>query len=117
MNPHDIKGVRIKGKKYKVLWIPDAELREISNTTDSEETVFGYHSTLDLKIWLNKDQPIVNARDAFFHEILHIVAPELAERTVERLAENILAIFLDNAPVAQFIALHVEEEDADTESK
>lgn len=116
MNPYDIKSVRIKGKKYKVLWVSDAEIRDLSNSHDPEETVGGYHSVQDLKIWLNKEQPLVQARDAFLHEIHHVVAPELSERTIERLTENVMAIYLDNPAVAQFIATYQEEEDASQES-
>ena len=87
--------LRILGKSWEVAEAP-------SDFTDSGSCNRDYQ-----KIVVSTTQPLDNVKDTLLHEVLHAVdycmATKLTEDQVAALATGLLAVFLDNPELMEFL--------------
>ena len=87
--------LRILGKTWEVAEAPE-------DFTDSGSCSRDYQ-----KIVVSTAQPIDNVKDTLLHEVLHAVdycmATKLTEDQVAALATGLLAVFLDNPELMEFL--------------
>ena len=87
--------LRILGKSWEVAEAP-------TDFTDSGSCSRDYQ-----KIVVSTTQPLDNVKDTLLHEVLHAVdycvATKLTEDQVAALATGLLAVFLDNPELMEFL--------------
>lgn len=87
--------LRILGKSWEVAEAP-------TDFTDSGSCNRDYQ-----KIVVSTTQPLDNVKDTLLHEVLHAVdycmATKLTEDQVAALATGLLAVFLDNPTIMEFL--------------